>query len=160
MNSNKRCKAEARREALAWMRATWPAAFTEPPKPLAVGVHRAIQESAVEAEIQAAVVKAALATWCNRMSYLRSVAGRGHRVTLDGAPGELVTPEQSEHARQKIRQQQETGRRKRIARQQQGGPPVGSAPTMNAKTSPPMTPQRPPERPKLTLRKTKRTGPS
>ena len=150
MTSNKQRKAQAKWEAIGWMKTTWPDVFMEPPKPLAVGSHQAVHVSALEAGIPPVTVKAALASWCNRLSYLRAVASGGHRVALDGTPSEPITPEQAEHARKKICRQREIERRKRAARQQAGS--GGRVGTENANPVP-VTPPKESGRPKLTLRK-------
>jgi sRNA-binding protein len=98
MTGEKQRKAQERTQALAWVQATWPADFTEAPRPLAVGAHTTIHESAERVEIDLAMVKAALGMWCNRIPHIRPVADAGHRVSLDGREAESITPAQQEQA--------------------------------------------------------------
>ena len=156
MTNKKQRRGQALREVLVWLKATWPAAFTEPPSPLALGVHRAIHESAREVETKPAMVTAALGTWCNRISYIRAVADGGHRVSLDGSQGEQITPEQREHARQRIRQHQVTARQKRKARQQREGLAAGVRQRCEPTPRPAqIAPRRVSTRRQLTLRRSK-----
>ncbi|AHK80563.1 hypothetical protein M911_01615 [Ectothiorhodospira haloalkaliphila] len=115
----KQARGQRIRECREWLKSTWPQAFSEPPKPLTVGVHKQIREVAREAGFSGITVRAAFAGWCNRLSYHVAVADGSHRVNLDGSQAEAITAEQQQHARGKIledrkraKQQKRNGRRK------------------------------------------------
>jgi hypothetical protein len=68
----------------------WPNAFSQPPKPLAIGTSKAIQ--AAMSDVPTAVLDAAMHLWVTQPAYRRAVAQQGAmRVALDGTPVEPVS---------------------------------------------------------------------
>jgi sRNA-binding protein len=64
--------------------ARWPAAFTEPPVPLAIGIRVAML--AERGYLSSADLKRGLSVWCRKPAYLKAVAAPGaRRVHLDGS---------------------------------------------------------------------------
>lgn len=151
-SSNNQRRAQAKRDAIEWLKTTWPDGFTDPPKPLAVGAQQTVQAVAIEAGFSPGTVKAALATWCNRPAYLHALAAGGHRVGLDGTPDEPVTAEHADHAREKMRQQREIRRQRRASRQQAGS---GTTERNQEDKAPPRKVAGETPRPTLTLRKSR-----
>ena len=69
-------------------RVRWPGAFSDPPKPLAIGIHSAIR--AAMPDVSATAVHAALRWWTGRRAYQRALTEAGAaRINL---AGEMVSP--------------------------------------------------------------------
>lgn len=80
-----------RRDALAWLKNTFPALFGYPPKPLAVGIGKTIVAAAIEAGGAKHATRAALHYWVHSHGYLAALVAPGAvRCGLDGAPVEAV----------------------------------------------------------------------
>jgi sRNA-binding protein len=69
----------------------WPATFTQPPRPLAIGIYYALRDA--EPDTSATTVNAVLRLWTSAQRYQRALASVGAvRVGLDGTPTEPVSP--------------------------------------------------------------------
>jgi ProP effector len=100
-------------DTLAWLRQTWPAVFTEPHKPLAIGSGRTIF-AARPPELSHKAVKRALYAHCGSNAYPEAIIRSGlRRVGLDGSDAGEVTEEQRSLARQRLE--------KRMAKREEGG---------------------------------------
>jgi sRNA-binding protein len=81
------------------MRSTWPLAFTDPPRPLAIGTGAAIGR-AHPAETSGKDIGRALAFWAGSDSYLEAIAAAGsRRINLDGSDAGEVEESHRVHAR-------------------------------------------------------------
>jgi ProP effector len=86
---------------IEWMRATWPAAFSRPVRPLALGVGAAILAAAPET-IPHKRVDGALRHWVRSALYLQSVKAGVRRVNLDGSDAGEVTQEHRADATRRL----------------------------------------------------------
>jgi sRNA-binding protein len=78
---------------IEWMRTQWPMAFSDPPRPLAIGVGKIIAAGKSRSDISAAPH-----FYTNRDDYLESLAREGmHRVGLDGSDAGPVEDSHREH---------------------------------------------------------------
>jgi sRNA-binding protein len=77
----------------------FPKAFTDPPRPLKVGIAMNI---AAASNIPLCDVQDALDFYCGRREYLRAIQAGVSRVDLTGAAVDVVTVEQAAHAKEKI----------------------------------------------------------
>jgi sRNA-binding protein len=80
------------------LQGAFPAAFCDPPRPLAIGINKPLAE-AVKDVHSAKVVAAFLGHWCRRTAYLEALARGEPRVDLDGNQTGDVTDHQREVAR-------------------------------------------------------------
>jgi hypothetical protein len=82
-NEQKRLGAISYRgEARTWLASTYPGLFTDPPRPLEIGITKRIL-AAAPAEIVPAGIKRVMSDWCTTTAYLQ-VRDRGDpRVTLE-----------------------------------------------------------------------------
>jgi ProP effector len=109
----------------ALVRARWPEAFSDPPKPLAIGIDRAIARELGLGSARRKRLRGFFRRWCNHDRYLEAVAAPGamrvgldgNPVGLDGNPVEPVSPEHAEHARERL----EERRQRRAQQEPQGG---------------------------------------
>lgn len=78
----------------------WPAAFSlEAPRPLAIGTAELISADMCARGITGAgKIRAAVAMYTRRISYLKALAAGGARYNLAGEPEGEVTPEQQQRA--------------------------------------------------------------
>jgi ProP effector len=97
--------AEARRKRakaiLAVLRERWPAAFCEPPRPLAVGISKHLR-ALLGAEVTGQDLSSAIYCWTARRSYFAALARGEMRVHLDGSPAGEPTPDDRETAMQRL----------------------------------------------------------
>ena len=98
-------------ETIAVLREKFPKAFTSPPVPLAVGIHRELRE-ATRAEIPAQRLSAAMGFWTDRHGYLERLAAAEPRRNLDGSIAGPPDPEHVQKARKILKERTER-RRKR-----------------------------------------------
>lgn len=78
--------------------ARWPASFTTPPRPLALGIHHAIRAAMNSAPL---AIELALHDWTTRTLYLTALAAGGPRYGLDGQPdGTVSAPDRAAAATQ------------------------------------------------------------
>lgn len=83
--------------------ALWPTLFSvEKPKPIKIGIHTELLAAAKDSAlpITDAQIRACLATYANRYSYLVALCEGGGRYDLDGKPCGEVTVEEREKARE------------------------------------------------------------
>lgn len=83
----------------------YPEAFTTPPKPLQIGIHKIIR-AAKPASLEGlanATISNAISRWVRRDAYLEAVASRKPRHDLDGRPVSDVGDEAVELATQALR---------------------------------------------------------
>lgn len=85
--------------AWQWATSTFPAAFTDPPRPLAIGIHDDLRKQ-VPANISKTSVRWFMSSWTRAWGYRPALAAGGPRYGLDGKPAGMVTPEQQEYARE------------------------------------------------------------
>jgi ProP effector len=90
---------------ITWMRETWPAAFGEPLRPLALGSGAAIGKARPEGRSHRDI-GAALRFYVNSDAYLEAVRDGVRRIHLDGSDGGEVTEEHRLHARKQLEQRQ------------------------------------------------------
>jgi ProP effector len=69
-------------------------------KPLKIGIREDILARCADLEERA--VQLALADYCNGSTYLRKLIAGTKRVDLDGIDCDIITPEQEEHAKEKL----------------------------------------------------------
>ena len=94
---------KARLAALAWLKGAYPALFDYPPKPLAIGMGKAIIAAAIGAGIENHPVRAALSFWTRSHSYQIALASPGAmRCDLSGAEVESVDAQHAEEARRRL----------------------------------------------------------
>jgi sRNA-binding protein len=74
-----------------------PAAFCNPPRPLAIGIGDEIR-ALVGDDFKGYVVGSVLWRWCGRRAYLQALVDGGVRIALDGTERGQVTPEEQEAA--------------------------------------------------------------
>jgi|SRR6516162_11059783 ProP effector len=86
-------------DIIARLREQWPAAFSLPPKPLALGIGRRIAE---QLGGHSRDLDRAIGWWCSRWSYQRTLADGGLRYGLDGAADGEVSPEHQAQARARL----------------------------------------------------------
>lgn len=83
--------------------ALWPTLFSvEKPKPIKIGIHTELLAAAKDSSlpITDAQIRACLATYANRYSYLVALCDGGYRYDIDGKPCGEVTVEEREKARE------------------------------------------------------------
>lgn len=99
----RRIESEARAEEiaalLADLRTRYPAAFTDPPRPLAIGTGDHIRESGCDARLTSLAMDA----WCKRLEYTSALAEGGPRYDLAGNPTGEVAAKDAEFARREIK---------------------------------------------------------
>jgi sRNA-binding protein len=94
---------KARLAALAWPKGAYPAVFDYPPKPLAIGMGKAIVAAAIGAGIENHPARAALSYWVRSHSYQIALAAPGAmRCDLSGAEVEAVDAQHAEEARRRL----------------------------------------------------------
>ena len=89
------------RAALKIMAERFPRAFTDPPRPLKVGVTKDLIP-AVRDAVGARAVRDAIALYCRRPAYLKMQIEGATRVDLDGNDCGNVTADQAEGAKQRL----------------------------------------------------------
>jgi hypothetical protein len=90
------------RGLVEWMRATWPAAFAEPVKPLALGAGALITSARPEGRSHKDI-GAAIRFYVNSDGYLEALASGGaRRIELDGGDAGPVEEGHREHARERL----------------------------------------------------------
>jgi sRNA-binding protein len=89
-------------ELLTALRGLAPAAFCDPPRPLAIGIRATIVQRG-PADYPPRIVAKALRRRCRRPGYLRALVAGGRGV-LDGEPCGGATGSEAEHARARQRQ--------------------------------------------------------
>jgi ProP effector len=89
------------RAALKIMAERFPRAFTDPPRPLKVGVTKDLIP-AVRGAVGARAVRDAIALYCRRPAYLKMQIEGATRVDLDGNNCGNVTADQAEGAKQRL----------------------------------------------------------
>jgi len=85
---------------LTFLRAAAPAAFRDPPPPLAIGIR--IDIARVATGYSARDVRRALGTWCRRSSYLRALSHGAVRVHLDGSAAGTVSDSHAAFAQEQL----------------------------------------------------------
>jgi ProP effector len=103
------------RALVDWMRETWPAAFPDPPRPLAIGAGALIAKARPPGRSHKDI-GAAVRFYVNSDTYLEAVRDGVRRIHLDGSDGGEVTEEHRLHARKQLEQRQ-AGRRDQRAQQ-------------------------------------------
>jgi hypothetical protein len=94
---------KARLAALAWLKGAYPALFDYPPKPLAIGMGKAIVAAAIGTGVKNHPVRAALSYWVRSHSYQIALAAPGAmRCDLSGAKVEAVDAQHAEEARKRL----------------------------------------------------------
>jgi hypothetical protein len=94
---------KARFAALAWLKSAYPGVFDYPPRPLAIGMGKAIVAAAIGAGIENHPVRAALSYWTRSHSYQIALAVPGAtRCDLFGAEVEAVDAQHAEEARKRL----------------------------------------------------------
>jgi len=78
------------------VRQTFPLAFSDPPKPLKIGIRQDLAREVGEADAMLI-----LRRWCRRGKYREVVAAGGPRIDLNGNQADEVSDEQREFAREK-----------------------------------------------------------
>jgi sRNA-binding protein len=90
-------------DAAAWLKATWPALFNHPPKPLAIGIGAAIMAHARAAGHAPYAVGTFLHRWTHSPRYLHAIAAKGAvRWGLSGTAVDFVASEHQAGARLKL----------------------------------------------------------
>jgi sRNA-binding protein len=91
----------------------WPSAFSEPPKPLAIGVTgdvvRGLNVDWEAGLIAHCLVSTVLAAWTRRRGYLANLRAGSPRYALDGNVDGCVTAGDESHARHIFREIETTG---------------------------------------------------
>jgi ProQ/FINO family len=82
------------------LRERYPGCFSDPPRPLALGISFAI--AAEFPDLSAEVIKTAMTLWTRRIYYRQVVARGGPRMGLDGLGAGVVTDDEKNHAREFI----------------------------------------------------------
>ena len=80
-------------------------AFSEPPRPLAVGIRSQIVELLGD-QYEPWLIAKLCRWWTGRPDYLTAVAEGGHRINLDGSQAGEITASQRAYAEQKLDQWQ------------------------------------------------------
>jgi sRNA-binding protein len=98
--AKQRKRKKARLKAFGWMRETYPALFSHPPRPIAVGIGKGIVAAASASGAWSTLssarnaVGAALHFHVNSIAYLSALAEPGaYRYALNGEPVEPVSEE-------------------------------------------------------------------
>ena len=86
-------------KALLKLEESWPELFTNPPRPLAIGINDDLKKTLEDQP--AGWLKRGISCWCNKKAYRAVLAEGGHRYGLKGIQGE-VTPEQQQFARESL----------------------------------------------------------
>ena len=90
---------------MAELRARWPEAFCDPPRPLAIGTHRwAARWLRIYPESKRwKALCRTFASWCGRAAYLEALAESGaKRFDLAGMPAGPVSPQHQADARERL----------------------------------------------------------
>jgi hypothetical protein len=91
LSSKQRKRIAARIAASEWLRQTYPVLFSWPPRPLAIGIGKAIAEAGQAAGVKRAHVHAAMRFHVRSRRYVDALAADGAmRFHLDGTPAEPV----------------------------------------------------------------------
>lgn len=99
-------------QAQAFLHQQYPVLFGVDPKPLAIGIHRALLDR--HPDLDAPGLKRALTLHTLRRAYQVTLACAGAaRVDLDGNPAGEVTEEQAQHARDRLEAMKAEAARKR-----------------------------------------------
>ncbi len=86
-------RALGERKARRWLQGAFPKAFTTPPRPLALGIARDIEEVRPE-YLKGQAVWSALRSWCSAPAYRAALAlPRSRRTNLDGTDAGEVSPQ-------------------------------------------------------------------
>jgi ProP effector len=88
------------RAALKIMAERFPRAFTDPPRPLKIGITKDLI-AAVDS-VTAQAIRDAIALWCKRPSYLQVQIEGAARIDLDGTVVGAVTAEQAAGAKDRL----------------------------------------------------------
>jgi len=114
---------DPRAAALAWLRASYPAAF-QCHRPLAIGIHHQLHAALPENVTRQGLYRA-LAHWTRDWAYLRALWTPGAvRVDLQGQPVGLVTETERLHAGEALNQLRE----RLLAKEAAAGRPKRSTP--------------------------------
>ncbi len=80
----------------------FPKAGTGRPVALAIGLHKSLLPIVKAWGFDGTVLRSALSWYTKQLRYQRALVNSEFRINLDGTHGEVITPEQKEHARLKI----------------------------------------------------------
>lgn len=117
-------------QVLRRLQEAYPKAFTNPPTPLQLGIHKVIRDAkpATLESISSNQLSSALRSWVRRDAYLQAVRDRVARIGLDGQPAGEVSDEAAAEARRALK--------RRIKKRKQGNKRRAEAASKRASTEP------------------------
>ena len=81
------------KETLAYLQTQYPKCFTNPPSPLAIGIHKEIFNEQQE-HLSKTIIKYFLILYCSKIAYRNSLILGANRIDLHGNVTSVVTEEQ------------------------------------------------------------------
>ena len=90
------------RAALEALVKRFPLAFTNPPRPLKIGITKDLIAAARSDAISAQAIRDAIAIWCRQASYLKAQVEGAARIDLDGNITGAVTADQAAGVKERL----------------------------------------------------------
>ena len=103
VKKNRRLTTEKRQKVYQdWLIKIYPDLFNEHFLPMPIGIF-GILCAYLPTHISKTDLRAALGWYASRVKYLNNICSHEHRVNLDGSVASVITPEEKEAARKKIK---------------------------------------------------------